>query len=300
MIMCHQCMERLSAYIDKQMTADEIKAMDEHIKQCESCSYELELLKAIVSVCGDIAEELPEGFEASLHRRLEAVNEEHQTKQINVFKWRQISQIAAGFVIVVTIGLFVRFGMFNSMKSVQEADRAPENVQMAGENATRAMSAKGENSNTMMQVAPSVTIARALDGVGKQDETESVSDDEGSKMFSVAITELTDALKKEEGQDTQIRIIVDDAVKALDSVRAIDEQFGGPEKNQSVLNGTLSDFGETQEEPIKLELFYDNDDIWHSVLYELQTVFPDSIIELVPAEEEKEHKHIRIIISEQH
>jgi hypothetical protein len=283
----------LSAYVDGELPENKIEKMNEHLKECDSCSKELELLKAIVSICEDLTEDLPESFEASLHKRLVAAKESVRTKKKNGLDLRLITQVAAGFILIISVGIVLRFGPPGGMKIMSD-NAAPESVQMNDRSSTLAMTAQKADTAKGAMRSSEVTIARSQD-VQKQDqETERTMDDK--IMFSMAFTEEIDAnLGMTEGYDTQVRIETKDLALTIENIIAIDEKLSSSDnKNKNKLQGTMFEFGGTQEEPVQVGLYYPNGEAWNMFLSELRAAFPDMVIELVPSEEEKEH--IRIIV----
>lgn len=297
MIKCEQCLEVLSAYVDGELPEDEKKKLDMHLRECNECSKELELLKAIVSVCKDLTEELPENFEASLHERLKKAKEDFQGEKRKVLNLRLISQIAAGFIIVVTLGIFIRLGM--GRVSMDHAGEAPAKSlkiaeQTADMNATLAMSSRNGDAARGAVQSPSATIAGMQDMDEQVEETAAVPEDK--IMLSMGFTENYEyGFRKVEGYDTQVRIETEDLSGAVESIMIIEEKLGGSTENKSSLQKLALDYGGSWEEPVQMELYYPNDETWHAFLSELQVVFPGMEIESVPAEGEREQ--IRIILS---
>ncbi|MDD4297973.1 MAG: zf-HC2 domain-containing protein, partial [Ruminiclostridium sp.] len=292
MIKCDLCLENLSAYVDGELPENKIEKMNEHLKECDSCSKELELLKAIVSICEDLTEDVPESFETSLHKRLVAAKDSVRTKKKNRLDLRLITQVAAGFILIISVGIVLRFGSPGGMKSMSD-NAAPESVQMNDRSSTLAMTAQKADTAKGAMRSSEVTIAGSQD-VQKQDqETERTMDDK--IMFSMAFTEEIDAnLGMTEGYDTQVRIETKDLAQTIENIIAIDEKLSSSDnKNKNKLQGTMFEFGGTQEELVQVGLYYPNGEAWNMFLSELRAAFPDMVIELVPSEEEKEH--IRII-----
>ena len=58
---CKRFCDQLSEYLDKEVTEDECKLIEEHLDVCPPCSMVYESLKTTVAVCGKaIPEDLPE------------------------------------------------------------------------------------------------------------------------------------------------------------------------------------------------------------------------------------------------
>ena len=296
MIKCELCLENLSAYVDGELPESKIEKMNEHLKECDACSKELDLLKAIVSIFEDLSEDLPDSFETSLHKRLLAARENTQNKRKNVLDFRLISQIAAGFILIISVGVFLRFGLPGGMNSMSD-NAQQESILMNDESPTLAMSAKKSDTAKGARLSPEVTIAGNQELQKEDRETGATMAIEDNRiMFSVAFSERSNAnLEMVEGYDSHVRIETKDLAKTIEHIMAIDEKLSSPDdKNKNELSATMAEFGGTQEEPIEVGLYYPDGEAWHMFLSELQSAFPDMVIELVPSEEKQEY--IRIIL----
>jgi len=301
MIKCEQCLETLSAYLDGELPEAEMKKIDTHLKECSACSEELELLKAIVSVCNDLTEELPESFETSLHKRLEKAKEDFQDTKRKALNLRLISQIAAGFIIVITLGIFVRVGI-GGVKTDQSGKTPAQSLKVAEgiDNMNTTLAKSSRNGETARGEYPGTAAATALTpGTDNQDGETTVEYDK-KEIFTITFAENGDKkLKKVEGQDTQVRIETEDLPDAVKSIMIIEEKLGdGSDESKSKLQKLMTDFGGTREGPVEMELYYPDDESWHTFLSELQDVFPNMVIESVPAKGEEEQ--IRIILCNSH
>lgn len=68
---CERTGGLIMKYFDGEMSVSETDQMNEHLKQCESCSQEFEALKGIFDpVYNNVTIEPPENFEASVMRRI--------------------------------------------------------------------------------------------------------------------------------------------------------------------------------------------------------------------------------------
>lgn len=300
MINYHQCINNLSAYIDGEMQENEAKAVEKHLRECSSCSKEFELLKAIISISNELNEDLPDGFGASLNKRLEAAKVDTRNNKFNVINLRLISQIAAAFIIVVTLGLFVRLGLPGNYKSGSNtADMADEYTE-SGNTETFAMSmaARGADNGKMAQNKVEETIIASFEEVPKEQKED---EDTGIKLTMGGINgyqaaEFTSrSLKREDNLDTQVTIEVDDINKAIDSILVIEENLKNSDKDNERNIKQFQDICEDNEEPVNMELYYEDDETWYKFLNELQVIYPDMVVESLPAEDGNENIHIILV-----
>lgn len=301
---CQSYMENLSAYLDGELSQADKLSFEEHIHSCEACSGELALMKAIISSCSELEEDLPEGFEASLHKRLEAVKDETASKK-KLARVRLYSQIAAGFVLVVALGMVVRSGIFmrKSSGSAASPEAPMASASMSGQGAKQEL----EDNRETNQAQEDGQIQRPLTAAMKSAPppsappelmAESVETKEkvvvGSDTF-VAFTLSEGMTNRVEGYDTIIRIEVSDISKALDSIMAIEKKLeAGDTSNFNNLAGQKQQFERSADQSIDVKLFYTNDALWQKFLGELQSAFPDMIVESVTAQEDQEY--IRVVL----
>ena len=291
---CDTYLTNLSMYLDGELSETETKDLEIHLQECDACAKELEILSQIISACSELEEELPEGFEASLHNRLLAAKEEMNSRTGKVRKIRMITRIAAGFVLVFTLGLFIRTGLLGTkMSGTQSANdmKAP----MAAD--------EGSAENSIMMGGPvSVRMApddteRASTGKGiVAQEEKSLEDNMEIKYFSALTEACAFVPDRVEGHDTVVRLTVEDVDKALESIRTIEVRYGN---NYSDYWGDLAEAMQIIEkdngdELMEIKLSYPNDELWHEFLSGMQNYFPDMQVESLPSTEDQEY--IRIII----
>ncbi|NLO38857.1 MAG: hypothetical protein GX115_05230 [Ruminiclostridium sp.] len=304
---CDLCLENLSAYLDGELSDADKQAFEQHIQACETCAEELAVMKLILSSASDLEEELPEGFEASLHKRLEAAKEEAATKRKQLVKIRLFSQIAAGFILVVALGLVVRSGLFSQKDSNSTGQAPTAPMATAGDNPaaqSKTVEAapadtQGTNAGTQIEItmAESVKTPDTEKNLGLMTDTGPLQAQEKvvvvpDTMFSMAATRSMNRL---DGFDTWIRIQTADIEKALDSIAAIEKKLdNGANVNRDSLENARQKYAEATELPIEVKLYYSNDELWQQFLGEMQGVFPDMILESVEAKEELEY--IRVVL----
>ena len=313
---CDEYLQNLSAYLDGEMPQNSIKDIEEHLQECEKCSEELSMLKTIISALNELEEELPDGFETSLHKRLEEAGAKSGVKT-QFGKVRLFAQIAAGFVIVLCLGFAIRAGLMGmggktaapaadmaSMSTAQSA--AEEKIDAAG-----AMSAR------------SVTgTSRVMDGAGdggaaesemkiyytddsevkKEIASESMADIQQAETdndLMIAYSMAAPNAMKIEGQDTLVKITADDAQIVIEKIIDIESELNQDEQfsNMSGLNKTLNtvNTGTYSGNQIEVKLLYLSDETWNAFLAEMQAAFPEVYIESVPKAEDVEYIRVEII-----
>jgi len=305
---CEYCLEHLSAYIDGEMSESEMKDIEEHLKECDSCAHEFDILKTIVSTCSELVEELPDGFSSSLHTRLEKAREDMTADRNRKGKIKLFSQIAAGFVIVVTLGFAIRLGFFDTGFT--------RNGPVAGK--------KSASDAAPMALGPSVVEFSAPRIVGQEDNRSAGAiqeDAEDPQEFSIAqsMDNIPDDIKNQEDSgvivhfkessdktaitekyNTEITIYVDDIGKAIESIMAIDEKIGkSRESNTAYLEDYIKAYrGGTRSNVVELKLVYTSEKVEKCFINEIQSAFPDIQVDSVPSSDkgQDEDEFIKIII----
>ncbi len=73
-LQCKHVWEQISGYLDKQLDAEMLAAVERHLENCEVCSAVLDSTRNIlVLTADDRTYELPVGYSERLHQRLTAV-----------------------------------------------------------------------------------------------------------------------------------------------------------------------------------------------------------------------------------
>ena len=68
---CDEINDRLSLYIDNELSPEEMRQVEEHLQSCEICQKEYEDYKNLISVLNGLPEEEPpEGYCKRLHKKL--------------------------------------------------------------------------------------------------------------------------------------------------------------------------------------------------------------------------------------
>jgi len=129
---CNEICDKLSLYIDNELSDEEMRQMEEHLKSCENCQKELEEYKDLISILNSLPdEEPPEGYCERLHEKLSDSSVQFQLKteksapkikKINRFRWLKYGSIAAALVLVFVAGSMNNFRFSGSgAKSKNEA-----------------------------------------------------------------------------------------------------------------------------------------------------------------------------------
>lgn len=267
---CKACNDKLSLYLDQEVTPEERVQIDAHLKTCDACRKEYEELKKVQEMLKELPmKELPEGFEAELHEKLiQAKQEMKQTpKHENTVKHiadhfrRNIKRyslaVAACLIVLVSYESLGPTGMIMTKNapmetaveydggmtesaptiSLQEADTnfapATEEFQLTDEE----MAAES--------VAPEMERGEeALDAVG------AMAEEPTSEMPSVSVT------SKDRSAQTNRKIIqtgyismdIEDYDATLESIMDMTVKMGGYVEDMS----TRFQYGYRTENPLKM------------------------------------------------
>jgi chaperonin cofactor prefoldin len=173
-MICKECRQKISLYLDNELTEEEKTEFENHVSECEDCRNELEKIKRIVKELNSIPmEELPEGYCKNLHMKLkEARPKEKKSKKR--FGIRKMSAIAAALIIVLMVPFALNNGMLGNQKSDEMAmDSAPAEY-------------------SLEQGYPEEAMAPGMD-FGATDNSVAKSYDDGD----YAVTEETDGVRNE-------------------------------------------------------------------------------------------------------
>lgn len=88
---CYECQDKISAYIDKQLSLTQIKEFDEHISNCSQCS---EMYEGVLTIMGAL-NKLPkltvsENFNGNLKRKIDTVSSRPTRRFSKVFYGRHL------------------------------------------------------------------------------------------------------------------------------------------------------------------------------------------------------------------
>ncbi|MDW7668622.1 MAG: DUF4349 domain-containing protein [Bacillota bacterium] len=123
---CRACKEKISLYIDNELTDKEVAEFEEHLRVCDNCRVEFENTRYIIETVNNMPlEKLPEGYCEKLHDKLT------EKKSKNKWNWKRITAIAATFVVLIgATYVFSNLGLgggktSNDMGFMEEAAEEP-------------------------------------------------------------------------------------------------------------------------------------------------------------------------------
>jgi len=126
---CNEISDKLSLYIDNELSPEEMQQVEEHLNSCENCQKVLDEYKNLISVLQSLPEEEPpEGYCKRLHEKLLMERSQKETKgtwKIKNFsrsKWMKYGSIAAALVLVLLVAGINNLGnMGLGMKAENES-----------------------------------------------------------------------------------------------------------------------------------------------------------------------------------
>ena len=147
---CDEINDRLSLYIDNELSPEEMRQVEEHLQSCEICQKEYEDYKNLISVLNGLPEEEPpEGYCKRLHKKLlenrpqgKAKKQTSKIMSLNRSKWLKYGSIAAALVLVIAVAGINNFGGMGMKAknqssydmSTTEAPAAPQAMPMEPQN----------------------------------------------------------------------------------------------------------------------------------------------------------------------
>ncbi|MDP3387149.1 MAG: DUF4349 domain-containing protein [Eubacteriales bacterium] len=132
-MICKECKQKISLYLDNEMTDEEKHLFEQHIDECSECRLELDKIKNIVLELKSIKiEELPSGYCKSLREQLEAVDRSKKKASIT-WNWRKYSLVAAALVVVLMVPLALdMIGLGNFRSKTTSNDMGVQNYPQPG------------------------------------------------------------------------------------------------------------------------------------------------------------------------
>jgi len=156
---CDEINDRLSLYIDNELSPEEMRQVEEHLQSCEICQKEYEDYKNLISVLNGLPEEEPpEGYCKRLHKKLlenrpqgKAKKQTSKIMSLNRSKWLKYGSIAAALVLVIAVAGINNFGGMGMKAknessydmSTTEAPAAPQAMPMEPQNGAVAEESMG-------------------------------------------------------------------------------------------------------------------------------------------------------------
>lgn len=157
---CDEVGKKIEEYIDNELSDEERKRIEKHIKTCASCSKELEFSLTVRNAVKEIKlPEPPADFLDRVYDKLNTQPEEHSRHFGGFFNWRSYSTIAACLLVAVFLGINAD-KFTNSMTSNDRITVGDNSAPPVGESA----------GNNMPEDLAFVSLPE--DDGGKQDEAE--------------------------------------------------------------------------------------------------------------------------------
>ena len=115
---CEKARQLLDAYIDGELSAGDMRALEDHAMACEECKRELEAAKLLRDTLADLDEEITVPLKAQAAWR-SAVRAEAKRK--NMRKWQRIAYAAAAALVLV-VGATAAFREVPGQEMLMTAD----------------------------------------------------------------------------------------------------------------------------------------------------------------------------------
>jgi len=219
---------KISAYIDGELSAEEMRETEEHIKSCAECRAVYEELMDIMQKLSEMEEmDLPEGYEEELHKRLSSSSGMNKAKRN--YNWKRWTAVAAIFLVgFVSYNVWKPAGVMT--KSVQDGIAA-ESVEMSiaaePRNANRAIIEEEGYGNK------SETAADYESGEGPAD-----INDVGRKIIRNGYINLE--VDSFEEAHEEIVFLTEASGGFIQNSSTGKRYYGGPENENTLLVGSLN------------------------------------------------------------
>ena len=224
---CEYDKTKISAYIDGEASAEEMRETEEHIKSCAECRAFYEELVDMKEMLFEMEEmDLPEGYEDELHKRLSSSFGTNKAKKN--YNWKRWTAVAAIFLVgFVSYNVWKPAGLM--MKSAEDG--------MAAESVEMSTAAEPRMSNWAIMEEQ---------GYGDKSEATAYESEEGSDTFNVEGRKII--------RNGYINLEVDSFEAAHEEIVYLTEAsggfiqnsstgkryYGGPENENTLLVGSLN------------------------------------------------------------
>lgn len=200
---CNECIEILSAYLDGQLSEEEVKVVEAHLAECKLCQKTLNHLKLIISGLHNSEEvEVPEPFHQDLMERLK--NESLQTKQQIHMKKTKIPHYI-GYVGGLAVALVATF--FILPKSGPSMTSMPPHESAEVKSNGRMMA--GDVGNQIADEMPSAQAVNPLQTSGES-QIEGKAQVELKEEVSITTNSVSDKLENTEVPSTETYVVRSD------------------------------------------------------------------------------------------
>lgn len=308
---CNEVNDNLSLYIDDELSEEEKKSMDEHIKNCLDCSKELEEYKKIIQALRELPdEEPPAGYCKRLNEKLlkiksEEIKEENEMPEVvkapmkgnRVSRWVKYGGLAAALVLIFFVYGLNRSGMdYSDQEMTSNIDEASNMQAVPGEAPAENFGAT-LNARDIRGVSDNYT---SFDGKSKQDAMESeISADETTGQENQAATENRELKIIKTGD---IYVQTKDYNKFLNEMMAKISSMGGYIENNNTEVYQVYENDKLMHGNLKIRVPKENFDEAVSYLEETTEIRRKNINETDVTKEyyEKDNKVKNLEVQEQH
>ncbi len=225
---------KINAYIDGELSAEEMGVAEAHIKSCPECTVLYEELKNVREMLSNAEElELPDGYEEEMHQKLLGLNDLNRVKSKSTSKgkknynWKRWTAVAAIFLVG-----FVSYNVWNpsgfNMKSDQYDMAFTEEASIE---APQMMNTAGS------QKQEKGIRTEAIDSVEAEYDGETVNI-EGRKIIRNGYVNLE--VDSFEAVHDEIVFLVEASGGFIQDSSTGKRHYGGPENETTLLNGHLN------------------------------------------------------------
>jgi len=156
---CHSVEEKLSAYIENQLSSDEKELVDEHLKTCSKCSLSLEDLKKTIAYAQGLKEIEPPPW--LTQKVMAKVREEAEQKKGILQKLFYPLHVKIPLEVIATIAIAVSvFYVFRSIEPEIRVAKAPSEEVIVSEEGEK-KNALGKDESLVYEEALSETLEPA-------------------------------------------------------------------------------------------------------------------------------------------
>lgn len=225
---CYECTTQLSDYIDNMLTLQEQKEVEMHLKNCPSCTEELDSLKYMLDHINTLKEtELPD----SLHKDImEQINKEI-TKEKNIIPFKTwtkyIASIAAVMLIVVVL-----------MDPVRMKNKSPE------------MTASESPSIGNTEIAESTDLSDSIKANNEQTAESSMLTTEAPMLKRAA----EDTVSSESKKDRKV-MIAEDSIEEWEVVTSEKEKIVAAIKDYTDKNSLQAEYFPNEKDVSSITLY---------------------------------------------
>ena len=108
---CREVRSRLGAYVDGEVRPDERTQFEHHLKQCASCSRELDSLRAVgVFLSGESLPDIPSGFHSKVMSSAERIAGDQTSGPLDLLHWWHVGTFATRAAAVAALALGLGLG----------------------------------------------------------------------------------------------------------------------------------------------------------------------------------------------